>query len=67
MDKISSSINLYLWNPATSCGRSVICIRFAIVVPIAPPRVVQTNICAKTSVEGAMYPSVEAMPPLTPI
>lgn len=57
----------YLWNPATSWGRSVICIRFATIEPIAPPRPVHNIIWVKTSVDGAIYPSVEAIPPLTPI
>jgi len=37
-------IIIYLWNPATSCGRSVICIRFATVEPIALPRPVHNII-----------------------
>lgn len=45
---------MYLWNPATSCGRSVICIRFATVEPITPPRAVHVIICAKMSEDGAI-------------
>lgn len=43
-----------LWNAATSCGRLVISIRFATLVPIAPPRAVQAIIWTKTSADGAM-------------
>jgi len=52
--KIVSVIYVYLWNPATSCGRSVICIRFATAVPITPPRAVHVIICVKTSADGAI-------------
>jgi len=57
----------YLWNPATNCGRSVISIFLAIVVPRRPPAVTHAAICVITSVLGAMWPSVAAIPPLTPI
>lgn len=57
----------YLWNPATNCGRSVISIFLAIVVPRAPPATKHAAICVITSKFGAMWPRVATMPPLTPI
>ena len=57
----------YLWNPATNCGRSVISIFLAIVVPISPPAYTHAAICVITSTLGAKWPSVAAIPPVTPI
>ena len=63
----SNNVCGHLWNPATNCGRSVISIFLAIVVPIRPPAATHAAICVITSTLGAMWPSVATMPPLTPI
>ncbi|MPC34717.1 hypothetical protein E2C01_028117 [Portunus trituberculatus] len=57
----------HLWKAATSCGRSVISIFLAMVVPMAPPRAAAPPICINTGVAGVRAPMVDAMPPDTPI
>lgn len=58
---------IYLWKAATSWGKSVIWIFFAIIEPMAPPPKATAAIWAKTSLEGAICPKVAAIPPATPI
>ena len=57
----------YLWKAATNCGKSVISIFLAMVVPASPPIAMQAAICVRTSCDGAIYPRVDAIPPVTPI
>lgn len=56
-----------LWNAATNCGRSVIWIRLAMMDPRAPPPRATAAIWANTSLQGAIWPRVAAIPPVTPI
>ena len=56
-----------LWNRATSCGKSVTAIRFATRAPMVPPTAMVAPICVRTSVEGAMTPTVAATPLLIPM